>query len=100
MAAYTRGYRYTKDIDLVTDKPAVGKLKGLLGSLGYSMRDTEFGLAGSKQVNQDSIDLHIGVGKVHDLSSGKHFPVPPRRWWELARVLGCKSGVSSGGIAV
>jgi hypothetical protein len=40
VAAYTRGYRYAKDIDLVADKPTVGKLKGLLKSLGYSVRDT------------------------------------------------------------
>jgi len=26
VAAYTRGYQYTKDIDLVADKPAIGKL--------------------------------------------------------------------------
>ena len=25
VAAYTHGYRYTKDIDLVADKPAVGR---------------------------------------------------------------------------
>ena len=36
VAAYTRGYRSTKDIDLVADKPALGKLKGLLTSLGLN----------------------------------------------------------------
>jgi len=75
VAAYTRGYRYTKDIDLVADKPALGKLKGLLKSLSYSTRDTEFGIAGSKKLNGGFIDLHISVGKIYDLSTGKEYPV-------------------------
>jgi len=75
VAAYTRGYRYTKDIDLVADKPALGKLKGLLKSLSYSIRDTEFGIAGSKKLNGGFIDLHISVGKIYDLSTGKEYPV-------------------------
>jgi len=75
VAAYTRGYRYTKDIDLVADKPASGKLKGLLTSLGYSIRDTEFGIAGSKKLNGGFIDLHISVGRIYDASTGKEFPV-------------------------
>lgn len=44
VAVYTRGYRYTKDIDLVTDKPELGTLKGLLKSLDYAIRDTDFGI--------------------------------------------------------
>lgn len=75
VAAYTHGYRYTKDIDLVADKPAVGRLKGLLKNLGYSIRDTEFGLAGSKQLNKGFIDLHISVGRIYDASTGKEYPV-------------------------
>lgn len=75
VAAYTRGYRYTKDIDVVADKPTIGRLKGLLSSLGYSIRDTEFGIAGSKRVNKDFIDLHISVGKIHDISTGNDYPV-------------------------
>jgi len=75
VAAYTRGYRSTKDIDLVADKPALGKLKGLLTSLGYSIRDTEFGIAGSKKLNGGLIDLHISVGRIYDVSTGKEFPV-------------------------
>jgi predicted amidohydrolase len=35
VSAYTRGYRYTKDIDLVADTPTLGKLKGLLKVRGY-----------------------------------------------------------------
>ena len=75
VAAYTRGYRYTKDIDLVADKPAVGRLKGLLRSLSYSIRETEFGLAGSKRLNKGFIDLHISVGRIYDVSTGKEYPV-------------------------
>ncbi len=75
VAAYTQGYRYTKDIDLVADKAALGKLKGLLKSLSYSIRDTEFGVAGSKKRNGGFIDLHISVGKIYDLSTGKEYPV-------------------------
>jgi hypothetical protein len=75
VAAYTRGYRYTKGIDLVADKPMLGKLRGLLKNLGYSIRDTEFGIAGSKKLNEGFIDLHISVGRIYDLSTGKEYPV-------------------------
>ena len=75
VAAYTRGYRYTKDIDLVADKPTLGRLKGLLKSLSYSIRDTEFGLAGSKHLNKGFIDLHISVERIYDVSTGKEYPV-------------------------
>jgi len=77
VAAYTRGYRYTKDIDLVAEKQSLGKLRGLLNSLGYSIRNTEFGIAGTKRLNGDNnfIDLHISVGKVHDISTNNDFPV-------------------------
>lgn len=75
VAAYTRGYRYTKDIDLVADKPTLGKLKGLLKSLDYSIRDTEFGIAGAKKLNGGFIDLHMSVGKIYDMSTGKEYPV-------------------------
>ncbi len=77
VAAYTRGYRYTKDIDLLADRPAIGKLKGLLHNLGYSTRDTEFGLAASKRLNQGFSDLHISVGKIHDISTDKDYPFNP-----------------------
>lgn len=75
VAAYTRGYRYTKDIDLVADKLTIGELKGLLKALGYSIRDTEFGLAGAKNLDGGFIDLHISVGKITDISTGKDYPV-------------------------
>jgi len=76
VAAYTRGYRYTKDIDLVAGKQSLGKLRGLLNGLGYSIRNTEFGIAGAKRLGRDDfIDLHISVGKVHDISTDSEFPV-------------------------
>jgi len=75
VAAYTRGYRYTKDTDLVADRPTLGELKGLLKKLGYAIRDTEFGMAGSKTLNGGFIDLHISVGRIYDISTGKEYPV-------------------------
>jgi len=73
--AYTRGYRFTKDIDLVTTRESEGRLRALLRSLNYKPRETEFGLAGSKHVNGDSIDLHISIGRILDISTGHSFPV-------------------------
>lgn len=75
VAAYTRGYRFTKDIDLVADKPTLGKLRGLLKTLGYVIRDTEFGIAGNKKLNAAFVDLHISVGRIYDISTGKEYPV-------------------------
>jgi len=75
VASYTCGYHYTKDIDLVAHKPAVGKLRGLLKTFGYSVRDTEFGIAGSRALNSDFIDLHISFGKILDASTGKEYPI-------------------------
>jgi predicted nucleotidyltransferase len=75
VAAYTRGYRFTKDIDLVADEPTLGKLIGLLKTLGYVIRETEFGIAGNKKLNDAFIDLHISVGRIYDISTGKEYPV-------------------------
>ncbi len=81
VAAYTRGYRYTKDIDLVADKQSFGKFRGLLNDLGYSTRKTDFGIAGTKRIgigdNNSFVDLHISVGKVHDISTNNYFPIDP-----------------------
>lgn len=75
VAAYTQGYRYTKDIDLVADRLTLGRLIGLLKSLGYTIRDTEFGIAGSKTLKGGFIDLHISTGRIYDISTGKEYPV-------------------------
>jgi len=87
VTAHTHGYRYTKDIDLAIDGPAIGKLTGLLNSLGYHIRNTEFGLAGSKRLNQGSIDLHISVGKIHDISTGYDYPVNAQIFESAKRLL-------------
>lgn len=73
--AHTKGYRFTKDIDLVTTREALGSLKSLLRYLGYTHQDTEFGVAGSKRFNEGFIDLHISVGKIFDISTGFTYTV-------------------------
>lgn len=81
VAAYTRGYRYTKNIDLVADRQSLEKFRGLLNDLDYSIRKTEFGIAGTKRLgtsgNNNFVDLHISVGKVHDISTNNDFPIDP-----------------------
>lgn len=86
VAAYTRGYRYTKDIDLIADRPAIGRLRGLLKRLGYSIRDTEFGIAGSKRYDHGFIDLHISVGRVYDISTGNSFAVDSTMFRDAKRL--------------
>ncbi len=73
--AYTRGYRYTKDIDLVAEKKETGRLIALLKSLGYSIKETQFGLSGSKKLDSGFIDLHISLGEVWDMSTNKRYPI-------------------------
>ena len=85
--AYTRAYRFTKDIDLVTTKEALGKLKGLLEYLGYEYRETEFGVAGSKKFNEGFIDIHISVGKILDISTGLSIPVTDMMFKEADELL-------------
>lgn len=53
--AYTRGYRYTKDIDAVIQNEDRGGLVALLKSLGYDIRKTEFGIASSKKPTRASL---------------------------------------------
>lgn len=73
--AYTRGYRYTKDIDIVAEKKETGRLIALLKSLGYIIKETRFGLSGSKKLNSGFIDLHISIGEVWDMSTNKRYPI-------------------------
>jgi len=84
--AYTKGYRFTKDIDLVTTKQALGKLKGLLQYLGYEYRETEFGIAGSKKFNEGFIDLHISIERILDISTGIAIPVTKDLFKEAAEL--------------
>lgn len=71
--AYTRGYRYTKDIDLIAEKREKGRLIALLKSLGYGIKETQFGLSGSKNTDIGFIDLHIAINEVWDISTDKKY---------------------------
>lgn len=73
--SYTKGYRYTKDIDFVTVKKEMGKLIALLKTINYKVEETEFGLKGNKSINKGTIDFHISVDEVFDVSTGKRYPV-------------------------
>jgi hypothetical protein len=73
--AYTRGYRYTKDIDLVAALTEMGRLIALLKSLGYEVKETKFGLAGSRKLDGGFIDLHISVGEIWDISTNKRYAI-------------------------
>ncbi len=72
--AYTRGYRYTKDIDLIASKKDMGELIALLKGLGYRVGKTEFGLKGKKKLDSGFIDLDISIGEVRDISTNKRYP--------------------------
>lgn len=72
--AYTRGYRYTKDIDFVMSKKDIGGIVALLKEFGYEVSETEFGIAGRKTITAGRIDLHISTGEVYDASTGSTYP--------------------------
>jgi len=102
--AYTRAYRFTKDIDLVTTREGLWKFKSLLRDLGYTSRDTKFGIAGSKPFNEDFINIHISVGKIFDMSTGFTYPVSQKLfnnakklaiagYYEASKQLACSAPV-------
>jgi len=72
--AYTRGYRYTKDIDSIAEKRDMGRLIALLKKLGYDVKGTRFGLKGKKKLNGGFIALDISVGEIWDVSTDKKYP--------------------------
>ncbi len=72
--AYTTGYRYTKDMDFIA-KGDIWKLKGFLNSLGYEAEEKKDILAGRKKIDGGYVDLHISIGKVFDISTGKSYPL-------------------------
>lgn len=72
--AYTSGYRFTKDMDFIA-KGDVWKLKGFLRSLGYEAEEKKDILAGRKKIDGGYVDLHISIGEVFDISSGKSYPL-------------------------
>lgn len=73
--AYTRGYRYTKDIDLVASMTEMGRLIALLKSMGYEVKETKFGLVGRKKLDGGFIDLHISIGEIWDISTNKRYAI-------------------------
>ncbi|KEQ57449.1 Nucleotidyl transferase of unknown function protein [Marine Group I thaumarchaeote SCGC RSA3] len=73
--AFTNAYRHTKDIDMAISKEEQGSFTALLKSLGYELRNTEFGLAATKSFDSDFIDVHISVDKIYDISSGLSYPI-------------------------
>lgn len=62
------------------------KLKSLLRDLGYTFRDTEFGIAGNKPFNEGFIDIHISVGKIFDTSTGFTYPVSQKLFSDAKRL--------------
>jgi hypothetical protein len=63
-----------------------------LNDLGYSIRKTEFGIAGAKRLgtgDNSFVDLHISVEKVHDISTNNDFPIDPSLF-KKAKILDVK----------
>jgi hypothetical protein len=73
--AYTKGYRYTKYIDLAAPRCEKGKLTALLKGSGYKVEETEFGLKGRKKIDGGFIDFHISIGEIWDISTNIRYPV-------------------------
>ena len=73
--AYTnpRSWRFTKDMDFITTSKDLGAFLGVLDLLGYGSERTEFGLRGSKNVNKNSVELHVSIDKVIDWSTGREY---------------------------
>ncbi|MBI4713375.1 MAG: hypothetical protein HY762_08780 [Planctomycetes bacterium] len=72
--AYTEGYRYTKDIDMVIVQEGLNRITSLLSQLKYRCKRTGFGLRGLKKINDDFIDLHISIDRVFDASTNQSYP--------------------------
>ncbi len=69
-------WRITKDMDFVIAKKDQGALNSFLKFKNYSCEFTEFGLKGSRKINHQSIDLHIAVDKIYDITTGKTYCMP------------------------
>ncbi len=69
-------WRVTKDMDFVIAKKDKGILNSFLRFKNYNCEFTEFGLRGSRKINKNSIDLHIAVNKIYDVSTGKTYYIP------------------------
>ncbi len=77
--AYTKKRkRFTEDLDLVISRHDQGNFIATLKALGYEYRpETAFGgIKATKPVAGQSLELHISVDKVWDISSDKTYPLP------------------------
>lgn len=80
-----RGRRFTKDLDFLMTRESLGRLKGLLKSLGYPWQETRFGISGSKSLDEGEIKLHISVDEVYDETSGKSYPISAQLLEEIQK---------------
>jgi len=71
-----RSWRFTKDIDFITTRRDLTALRGVFELLKYSFEKTDYGVKGSKKINNESIELHISVDKVIDWSTGLEYILP------------------------
>ena len=70
--------RFTEDLDLVISRHDQGNFIAALKALGYEYRpETAFGgIKATKPVAGRSLELHISIDKVWDISSDKTYPLP------------------------
>jgi hypothetical protein len=70
--------RVTEDLDLVISRHDQGNFIAALKALGYEYRpETAFGgIKATKPMAGRSLELHISVDKVWDISSDKTYPLP------------------------
>ena len=75
--AHTRPRRFTKDIDLALEKKSYGKLRGLLKSRGYSLREQpprqSLWLSAKRRIGKDFIAIQAIKGQITDIGTGKVF---------------------------
>ncbi len=71
-----RSWRFTKDIDFITTKKDLTALRGVFELLQYSFEKTDFGVKGSKRINNETIELHVSVDKVIDWSTDLEYKLP------------------------
>lgn len=70
--------RFTEDLDFVISRHDQGNFIAVLKALGYEYRpETAFGgLKATKPMAGRSLELHISVDKVWDISSDQTYPLP------------------------
>jgi len=69
-------WRFTKDMDFVIAKKGKGSLSSFLKFKNYGCEFTDFGLKGTRKINNSSIDPHIAVDKVYDVTSKQTYHIP------------------------